>query len=287
MSELGIWLPLASVIVAPFIGGLLMGLDRKLTARMQGRIGPPLIQPFYDFLKLCGKEPIVTSKIPLVWAFGYLGMVVTSVVLLAIKQDLLMLVLVLGFGSSCLALGSLSVKSPYSQLGGNRELLQILAYEPILLFVTIAIYLKTGSFLIQGIFDDTKPLLAYLPLAFIALLIALVIKMRKSPFDISTSEHAHQELVRGVYTEYSGAFLALIELTHWYELVLLLSLVALFWATPLWVGVLIALFIFLLVLTVDNVTARLTWSRMLAISLGAGFSLTLINTIGLKLLGGC
>jgi formate hydrogenlyase subunit 4 len=277
---------LISVVVAPFVGGLLMGIDRKLTARMQGRIGPSIMQPFYDFLKLWGKEPIITSKIPLLWVFGYLGMMITSIVLLAAKQDLLMLVFVLGFGGVCLALGSLSIRSPYSQLGGNRQLLQMLAYEPILLFVAVAIYLKAGSFLIQGTFDSAEPLLPYLPLAFVALFIALVIKVRKSPFDISASEHAHQELVRGVYTEYSRPFLALIELTHWYELVLLSSLVTLFWITPVWIGILIAPFVFFLVLITDNITARLTWSRMLAISLGCGFGLTLINVVGLTLLGG-
>jgi ech hydrogenase subunit B len=49
-----------AVIVAPFIGGLLAGIDRKVTARLQGRYGPPLLQPFYDFFKLLGKAKIAT-----------------------------------------------------------------------------------------------------------------------------------------------------------------------------------------------------------------------------------
>ena len=49
-------IPLALLIISPFIGGLLIGIDRKLTARIQNRRGPPIVQPFYDVLKLFGKE---------------------------------------------------------------------------------------------------------------------------------------------------------------------------------------------------------------------------------------
>ena len=66
---------------------------------------------------------------------------------------------------------------------------------------------------------------------FIVLGYALTIKLRKSPFDISACHHAHQEVVRGVYTEYSGPYLALIEIAHWYEVILVLGFCALFWAT--------------------------------------------------------
>jgi formate hydrogenlyase subunit 4 len=279
----GIWIALITVVATPLVGGLLRGIDRKLTARMQGRIGPPIIQPFYDFFKLISKEKIITNNIQMVWPIGYLGMVIASLILLVLGQDLLMLVFVLGFGGCCLALGSFSSRSPYSQLGGNRELLQMLTYEPILILVAVAIYFKTDSFLIQDIFDLDTALLTYLPLAFIALGIAFIVKLRKSPFDISASEHAHQELVRGIYTEYSGPYLALIELAHWYELVLLLGLVALFWATPLWIGALIALAGFFGAMIVDNITARLTWSSMLKTGLAVGFGLVAINIAFLEL----
>ena len=60
-------------LITPLIGGLLVGVDRKLTARMQERVGPPLAQPFYDVLKLWGKTPMIASKLQPVLAFGYLG----------------------------------------------------------------------------------------------------------------------------------------------------------------------------------------------------------------------
>jgi len=274
-----------AVIVAPLVGGLLRGIDRKLTAHMQGRIGPPIIQPFYDVIKLLGKKPMVAGRAQLVFAYAFLALIVTAVVFFALRQDLLVVLFILFFGSLCLPLGALSVKSPYSQLGGHRELLQFLAYEPILLLAAIPIALKSGGFPIANIFEYGQPLLPDLWLTFVALFIALAIVMRKSPFDISGSEHAHQELVRGVITEYSGPYLALIEIGHWYEMVLLLSILGLFWVVGSlwWLSIIIALGSWFTMLIVDNVNARLTWSWMLKFAWGAGVTLVALNILFINL----
>lgn len=274
-----------AVIVAPLIGGLLRGIDRKLTAHMQGRIGPPIIQPFYDVIKLLGKKPMVAGGAQLVFAYAFLALIITAVVFFALRQDLLVVLFILFFGSLCLPIGALSVKSPYSQLGGHRELLQFLAYEPILLLAAIPIALKAGGFPIANIFDYGQPLLPSLWITFIALLIVLAIVMRKSPFDISGSEHAHQELVRGVITEYSGPYLALIEIGHWYEMVLLLSILGLFWVVGSlwWLSIIIALGSWFIMLIVDNVTTRLTWSWMLKFAWGAGITLVALNILFINL----
>jgi len=274
-----------AVIVAPLIGGLLRGIDRKLTAHMQGRIGPPIIQPFYDVIKLLGKKPMVAGGAQLVFAYAFLALIITAVVFFALRQDLLVVLFILFFGSLCLPIGALSVKSPYSQLGGHRELLQFLAYEPILLLAAIPIALKAGGFPITNIFAYGQPLLPNLWITFIALLIVLAIVMRKSPFDISGSEHAHQELVRGVITEYSGPYLALIEIGHWYEMVLLLSILGLFWVVGSlwWLSIIIALGSWFIMLIVDNVNARLTWSWMLKFAWGVGITLVALNILFINL----
>ena len=274
-----------AVIVAPLIGGLLRGIDRKLTARMQGRIGPPIIQPFYDVIKLFGKKPMVAGGAQLAFAYAFLALIVTATVFFALRQDLLVVLFILFFGSLCLPIGALSVKSPYSQLGGHRELLQFLAYEPILLLAAIPIALKTDGFPIANIFEYGQPLLPDLWITFIALLIALAIVMRKSPFDISGSEHAHQELVRGVVTEYSGPYLALIELGHWYEMALLLAILGLFWVVGSlwWLSIIIALASWFIMLLVDNINARLTWSWMLKFAWGAGITLVALNILFINL----
>ncbi len=274
-----------AVVVAPLIGGLLRGIDRKLTAHMQGRIGPPIIQPFYDVIKLLGKKPMVAGGAQLVFAYAFLALIITAVIFFALRQDLLVVLFILFFGSLCLPIGALSVKSPYSQLGGHRELLQFLAYEPILLLATIPIALKAGGFPVANIFAYGQPLLPRLWITFIALLIALAIVMRKSPFDISGSEHAHQELVRGVVTEYSGPYLALIEIGHWYEMVLLLSILGLFWVVGSlwWLSIIIALGSWFIMLIVDNINSRLTWSWMLKFAWGAGITLVALNILFINL----
>jgi ech hydrogenase subunit B len=280
-----ITISVTAVIVTPLIGGLLRGIDRKLTAHMQGRIGPPIIQNFYDVIKLFGKKPMVAGSAQLIFAYAYLVLIITAVVFFALRQDLLVVLFILCFGCVCLVLGALSVKSPYSQFGGHRELLQMLAYEPILLLAVIPIALKTGGFPIANIFEHGQPLLPSLWLTFIALVIALDIVMRKSPFDISSSEHAHQEIVRGVITEYSGPYLAIIELGHWYEMVLILAILGLFWivGSLWWLSIVIPLAIWFILLVLDNICTRLTWSLMVKFAWGVGLSLIAVNILIINL----
>jgi formate hydrogenlyase subunit 4 len=202
---------------------------------------------------------------------------IVSLLFLFLKSDFLLLVFLLGFAGVSLVLGGFSAKSPYAHFGANRELLQIMAYEPVLLLLAIGIYAQNGSFLISEIFNQDKPLLFSLWPLFLAVLYVLTIKMRKSPFDIATSHHGHQEIVKGVTTEYSGPYFALFHLAEWYEIVLLLGIIALFWANPLWVGILIALAAFILELLIDNITARMTASWMVRLSWSVGLILGIAN----------
>ena len=204
---------------------------------------------------------------------------VTSLIFLVLGLDLLLLVFLLGFAGVSLVLGAFSTKSPYSHFGANRELLQIASYEPVLLLLALGVYAKTKSFMIADIFKMDQPLLFSLWPLFIAVLYVLTIKMRKSPFDISTSHHAHQEIVKGVTTEYSGPFFALFHLAEWYELVLMLGIITLFWVDPIWVGILIALAAFLLELLIDNIAARMTARWMVRLSWSVGLILGIGNIL--------
>jgi ech hydrogenase subunit B len=127
------------------------------------------------------------------------------------------------------------------------------------LLAAIGMYLVTRSFEVGAIASHPKLLVLTLPGIFIGFLFALEIKFRKSPFDLSCSHHAHQELVRGITTEFSGRALALIEIAHWYENVFLLGWVYLFFAASPVLGVAAALLTFGFVILVDNVFARLKW----------------------------
>ncbi len=253
----------AAVVLTPFAGGLIAGLDRKITARLQGRFGPPVLQPFYDVFKLFGKQGTAINVWQVFCSYAYAVSALLSMILLVLGSDLLLIFFILTMGGAFLVMGALAAPSPYSQVGAHRELVLMLIYEPVLILAFAGIFMVTGSFEASSIWALDRPLLLELPLIFIALTYALTIKLRKSPFDISTSHHMHQELVRGVLTEYSGPFLALVEIGHWFEVVFLLILCGMFWSTS-WVGMAVVIGgTYLLELLLDNVTARLTWRWML------------------------
>ena len=265
--------------MGPLLGGLISGADRILTARMQSRIGPPLLQPFYDVGKLLFKQPLVVNVWQVFCAYCYIAAASITLVMFMLQSDLLLMLFVQAVGAVFLVMGALSSTSPYSQIGAHRELLQILAYEPLLALVAVGIYLETGSFKLTAIFGWPAPLLPKLPFLFLVLGYALTIKLRKSPFDLSTSHHAHQEIVKGVLTDYSGPTLGLIEVGHWFEIVFLLGLCALFWANSR-VGIMIVLILtYFLEVLVDNITSRMNWRWMLGYVWGVGLVLAIVNLI--------
>jgi len=277
----------ATIILAPIIGGLLTGIDRKITARMQSRSGPPILQPFYDLIKLLGKERLIVNQTQMMFALGHLFFAVAALAMFMLGQDLLMILFIMAFSSIMLIMGAMSVRSPYSKIGAQREIVQIMAYEPVLILMVVGIFLSTGSFMIRPLFSDMfsfgKPLLYDLPLVFIAFIYVLTIKLRKSPFDFSTSHHGHQELIKGITTEFSGPQLAVIELTHWYELVLFFGLITMFFARPVWIGIGIALICYFCEIVIDNISARMTWKWMLQATWIVGIGVAMTNIIWLYL----
>ncbi|WP_134218462.1 MULTISPECIES: respiratory chain complex I subunit 1 family protein [Pelotomaculum] len=274
-----------AIVLGPIIGGLLTGIDRKITARLQGRFGPPIMQPFYDVFKLLGKEKFINNKVQIVYVITYIFFAMLSFVLFVLGQDLIAIIFVLTVGGGAMVMGALSVRSPYSQIGSQREILQMLAYDPLLIITAFGMFVVTGSFKVSEIVNyqiqNNTPLLYVLPLVFIVLIEVLSIKMRKSPFDISAGQHAHQELVRGVHTEFSGPYLALIEVAHWYELMLALGFVAIFFASNWYIAAALVIVMYLLEIILDNTTARLTWRWMLKSAWGFGIVLCAVNVIAL------
>jgi formate hydrogenlyase subunit 4 len=121
----------------------------------------------------------------------------------------------------------------------------------------------TKTFYVDGIANQKGLLVLTLPGVFLGFVYMLEIKFRKSPFDLSSSHHAHQELVKGITTEFSGRTLAMIEVAHWYESVFLLGWVYLFFASSPILGVVMSLLVYGFVVLVDNVFARLKWQSAL------------------------
>jgi formate hydrogenlyase subunit 4 len=247
------------LVAAPVVGGLLVGLDRIISARMQSRQGPPILQPFYDVIKLWHKENIVVRKSQNFYILFFLLFVIFTGALFFAGSDLLLVIFALTLAGIFLVLGAYKASSPYSFLGAERELIQMMAYEPMVLLTAIGLYMATGSFYVHDIAQAQKMPVWALPGVFLGFLYSLEIKFRKSPFDLSCSHHAHQEIVRGITTEFSGSAMAMIEVAHWFENVMLLGWVYLFFASQPVVGVVMAFLVYFMAILVDNVFARLKW----------------------------
>ena len=247
------------LVTAPVIGCLLAGWDRRISARMQSRRGPPILQPLYDVLKLCQKQNIVVHRSQNLYIGFFLLLVIFTGALFFGGSDLLLVIFALTLAAIFFVLGAYKASSPYSFIGAERELIQMMAYEPMILLAAIGMYMVTKSFAVDDIAVHPKLLVLVLPGIFLGFLYTLEIKFRKSPFDLSCSHHAHQELVRGITTEFSGRTLAMIEIAHWYENVFLLGWVYLFFASMPVLGVAMSLLVFVFVILVDNVFARLKW----------------------------
>lgn len=263
MSTKSLLITLVTVILSPIVGCLLAGIERKLSAKLQHRVGPPIIQPLYDFLKLFSKETIVVNQYQNVYAMAYLIFIVATVVMFVLGMDLLMILFVFTIANIALIVGAASTGSPFSRIGSKREIINMIVYEPILILFIGGLYTVSGSFRVSGIKNLNMPLIVYMPLVFLCMLFVMLIKFKKSPFDFSGSHEAHQELVRGIFTEFSGPGLALIELAHWYEYIFLLGLMFLFFSTNVFAGVALAVFTFLFTIVVDNISARVRWQWML------------------------
>ncbi|MEJ5360118.1 MAG: complex I subunit 1 family protein [Desulfobacterales bacterium] len=264
------------------IGVISAGFDRILTARLQSRVGPPLLQPVYDVVKLALKEPLIVNAWQAFCACTTLAAAILAWVLFFLQSDLLLVFFVQAVGAVFLVVGALAAASPYSHIGAHRELLQMLAYEPLLILVFIGMYLETGSFRLEALFAWPKPLLLRLPFLFLVLAFALIVKMRKSPFDLSSCHHAHQELVRGVLTDYSGPLLALAEVAHWFEVALILGLFTLFWPDGGVGRFLLPVAAWLGVIAVDNLTSRANWRWMLGCAWGLGLGLAIVNLVWIR-----
>jgi ech hydrogenase subunit B len=267
------------IILAPAVGALIVGLDRIISARMQGRVGPPLRQPIYDVFKLHEKEKVVVTKSQNFFILCYLIAMIFTGWLFFSGGDILLVIFALTLTHIFLILGAYSTNSPYAYIGAERELIQVMAFEPMIILVAAGMYLATGSFYIGDITAAKELLVLPLLGLFIGLLFVLTIKLRKSPFDLSTSHHAHQEIVKGITTEFSGSSLGRIEIAHWYETVLILGFVYLFFASNPVLAVIVTAFVYLLEIFIDNSYPRVKWGLALNSSWLVAAVLGLANII--------
>ena len=232
------------------IGLLLCGIDRKLVARMQKRVGPPVLQPFYDFFKLCGKEtiiPAVANRTVFLVAplIGLAALVVIQLFIPVFSfsafsgmADVIVILYLLLIPALSAILGAASSGSPYAGVGLSREMVVIISCELPLVLVLLAVAKTVGDAMGTGLCFSLSEIAAYqavngslitklsmIPAA-IALLLVIPGETGNHPFDAAEAE---TELCEGMLAEYSGAPLGVYKLSHAIKMLTLTSLfVALF-----------------------------------------------------------
>jgi NADH-quinone oxidoreductase subunit H len=245
-------------------------VERKAVARMQGRIGPPFMQPFYDFIKLVGKDTpqrtgaggMLMKAWPLIAVSAAAGAVGLLPVLPAsggFQGDLILLLALLEVPSMCIIAAGFSSRSIFGEIGSAREAVLSVSYNVVFLLAIISIAASQHTFRLDTLAQLPASPLRWLGI--VAILVCLPAKLHLNPFSLPNAE---QEIYSGPMTEYAGPELAMWELSHGLEWVAATGLVATLIAPQLtlwWVAALVfvalSFFIVLLLSVVASATARL------------------------------
>jgi NADH-quinone oxidoreductase subunit H len=231
------------LLFAGIVGGLLSWFDRKVTAWVQFRRGPVMMQPFYDVMKLLlVKETIVPAR-GSIFTFlaapvaGLFGASVSAVLVLlpafgisaGFRGDIIVIFYLLTIPSISWAIGALASANPLAAVGASREIKLLIGFELTFLLIFAAVILKSGMTIsmyeIITLQQENRMLAASLSgiLLFVAMIFCVQAKLGMVPFDIAEAE---TELAEGAFIEFSGPPYALIRITKYIMLFVLTALVA-------------------------------------------------------------
>jgi formate hydrogenlyase subunit 4 len=233
---------LLNVAIALLLSPLYEGVLRKVRAAIHSRIGPPITQPYWDLLKLLGKEDlrsgggvVYASLPPLV--LGSLLLLATLVPMgaaapLSFAGDMIAVLYVAAMSSVLVMLNAFASGSPYAYVGSSREMMMALSVEPILAIALTVGAFKAGTLALGGMvaFQVQNGPSISMTIAGLAFFLALQAQSGKLPFDIA---EADQEIMGGPLVEQSGPRLALLRWAMWTrQLVLAFLLVEVFLPWP-------------------------------------------------------
>ena len=206
---------IAFFLLVPFIALFYEGLLRKLNARLQNRIGPPVLQPFYDLMKLFSKKPLKSQNDPfykyspfLYFLSVYALFLFIPFSIIAFDYDFVLLLYLTILASSFYVLAGLSSDNPFSIIGSMREMILMIVYE-ITLVITVFSFMLRADVISFANFDFNLMILS-LPISAVCLTLISLLEVHVTPFD--TTE-AKTEIMGGSRTEYSGRNLALMNLS--------------------------------------------------------------------------
>ncbi len=231
---------LANVALVLAVAPLLQGVQRRITARLQSRRGPPLLQPYYDVLKLLGKEDLESGEAPAVQrlaAYLALAAALATATLVPLgfaaplqgAGDVILLLYLLLLSGVCTLLGGAAAGSTYAWVGVSREMMSMIALEPVLAVALGVGAVHARSFRLADVLDGS-PWAAAVPVSGVVMLVVMLVAFQafagRAPFDVAEAE---TELMDGPLAEYSGQKLALFRLAQMVKLVVYAALfVALF-----------------------------------------------------------
>ncbi len=228
------------VAVSPFI----VGLIRKVKARLQLRRGASVFQPYADLAKLFRKQPVISTTTSWIFtatpyivfasslAAGLLVPVFTSRTPLSFAGNIIALVYLLALGTFFLILAGLDAGSAFGGMGSSREAIVASLTEPAMIMSIFAIALTAGSTnlsiivhktaLMEGVVTDPSPHL----MALAALFIVAIAETGRVPVD-NPATHLELTMIHEAMTlEYSGRYLALVEWAAGLKLLVFLTLIA-------------------------------------------------------------
>jgi formate hydrogenlyase subunit 4 len=264
---------LANAAIVLLLAPLLQGVQRRITAIIQSRQGPPLLQPYFDLLKLLGKEDIESGDMPVMQRFAAylsLGTVLAIACIIPLgfsspmngQCDAILLIYLLTLSGTCTLLAGLAAGSTYALIGISRQMMTMIALEPLFAIAIIIGAINTQSFRLDTVLNGSVYASLDVPwsgfIMFAVILLSFQAFVDRLPFDISEAE---TEIMEGPLMEYSGPKLALFKYASMAKLVIFSALfVAIFvpWGSELAAPVGWLLYwakVFILVLLVTLVAA--------------------------------
>lgn len=231
---------LIQLVLPVALAPLLTGIVRKVKARLLGRRGPPLLQPYRDLARLLRKEPVVAHNaswlfrgapygaLAAVWAAAAATPTFATGVSLGFGLDLIAVVGLLALSRVLIALAGMDVGTSFGGIGSSREMAIAALAEPATLAAILAVALVTHSTMLPQIADTMRAgvgLRVSLALALAALLMVAIAETGRIPID-NPATHLELTMVHeAMVLEYSGRHLALVELGAMMKMVLYLSLI--------------------------------------------------------------